>query len=58
MKTKKHKVTVPNSKGASIFKKMIEDKQAIHDYLKAGGNISDLAEKYNLVKIVSITAKQ
>ena len=26
--------TIPNSKGASIFKKIIEDKKAIHEHMK------------------------
>lgn len=54
---KKHKMDVPNPKGAEFFKKMLEDKTAIHEHLKAGGKISDLANKFNLVKIVSITEK-
>lgn len=31
-----------NSKGASIFKKMLEDKKAIHQYLQEGGKLKDL----------------
>ncbi len=31
-----------NSKGASIFKKMLEDKNAIHQHLQKGGKLSDL----------------
>ena len=35
-----------NSKGASIFKKMLEDKKAIHQHLKEGGKLTDLKNKY------------
>lgn len=43
-----------NSKGASIFKKMLEDKESVRQHLKAGGKIADLKEKLPLVKTVSI----
>jgi hypothetical protein len=43
-----------NSKGAAIFKKMLDDKNAVHKHLKKGGKISDLKNKFNLVKTVSI----
>ncbi len=46
-----------NSKGASIFKKMLEDKKAIHQHLQKGGKISDLKEKFNFVKPLPITGK-
>ena len=46
MKTKKHL----NSKGAHIFKKMLEDKNAISKHLKNGGKLSDLKTKYKFVK--------
>ncbi len=49
-KTIKNKL---NSKGASIFKKMLEDKKAIHEHLKNGGKISDLKNKYKFVKPLS-----
>lgn len=39
-----------NSKGASIFKKMLEDKKAIHQHLKNGGKLDDLKNKYRFVK--------
>jgi hypothetical protein len=39
-----------NSKGASIFKKMLEDKKAIHQHLQNGGKLSDLKNKYRFVK--------
>jgi hypothetical protein len=43
-----------NSKGAAIFKKMLEDKTAIGEHLKKGGKISDLKNKFHFVKSVSI----
>lgn len=39
-----------HSKGASIFKKMLEDKKAIHQYLQEGGKLTDLKNKYRFVK--------
>lgn len=42
-----------NSKGASIFKKMLEDKKAIHQHLQNGGKLSDLKNKYRFVKPLS-----
>ena len=42
-----------NSKGASIFKKMLEDKKAIHQHLKEGGKLTDLKNKYRFVKPLS-----
>jgi uncharacterized membrane-anchored protein YhcB (DUF1043 family) len=39
-----------NSKGASIFKKMLEDKKAIHQHLQKGGKLADLKNKYRFVK--------
>jgi hypothetical protein len=46
-----------NSKGASIFKKMLEDKRAISAHLQKGGKLSDLKGKFNFVKPLSITGK-
>lgn len=46
-----------NSKGASIFKKILEDKKAIHQHLQQGGKISDLKEKFNFVKPLSTAGK-
>ncbi|MCY7420716.1 MAG: hypothetical protein LH478_03125 [Chitinophagaceae bacterium] len=46
-----------NSKGAFIFKKMLEDKKAIHSHLQKGGKISDLKEKFNFVKPLLTTGK-
>ena len=42
-----------SSKGASIFKKMLEDKNAIHQHLQKGGKLSDLKNKYSFVKPLS-----
>lgn len=42
-----------NSKGASIFKKMLEDKKAIHQHLQSGGKLADLKNKYRFVKPLS-----
>ena len=42
-----------NSKGASIFKKMLEDKKAIQQYIQKGGKLSDLKNKYKFVKPLS-----
>jgi hypothetical protein len=30
-----------NSKGATIFKKMLDDKNALHEHLKMGGKVKD-----------------
>lgn len=46
-----------NSKGAAIFKKILEDKKAIHQHLQKGGKISDIKEKFSFVKPLSITGK-
>lgn len=43
-----------NSKGAAIFKKMLDDKKAIHEHIKNGGKIADLKDKFRFVKPVSI----
>ena len=42
-----------NSKGASIFKKMLEDKKVIHQHLQKGGKLADLKNKYRFVKPLS-----
>ena len=46
-----------NSKGASIFKKILDDKNTIHKHIQKGGKISDLKEKFNFVKPLSSTGK-
>lgn len=42
-----------NSKGASIFKKMLEDKKTIHEHLQKGGKLEDLKTKFRFVKPLS-----
>jgi hypothetical protein len=42
-----------NSKDASIFKKILDDKKAIHEHLQKGGQFSDLKNKYKFVKPIS-----
>lgn len=46
-----------NSKGAAIFKKMLDDKRAIEKHLKGGGKISDLKKRFNFVKPLSTPGK-
>jgi len=43
-----------NSKGAAIFKKMLDDKKAIHQHLMNGGKLSDLKDKYQFLDPLSI----
>ena len=43
-----------NSKGSAIFKKMLEDKRAIHEHLKNGGKLTDLKDKYNFALPLSL----
>lgn len=50
MKPKKNISKKLNSKGASVFKKMLEDKKAIQQHLKKGGKLQDLKNKYPFVK--------
>ena len=57
MKNKEKISPSSNSRGAAIFKKMIEDKRAIREHIQKGGKISDLKEKFNFVKPLSITGK-
>lgn len=47
-----------NSKGAAIFKKMLDDKMSIGEHLKKGGKISDLKDKFHFVKPVSIKGER
>jgi hypothetical protein len=42
-----------NSKGASIFKKMLEDRKAIRLHLQNGGKLTDLKDKYNFLDPLS-----
>lgn len=57
MKEKQKISSATSSKGAAIFKKMIEDKKAISNHVKKGGKISELKEKYKFVKPLSTTGK-
>jgi len=52
MKSKKD-IKPINSKGAAIFKKMLDDKKAIHQHLQKGGKFVDLKDKYKFVKPLS-----
>ena len=47
-----------NSRGAAIFKKMLEDKRAIHEHLQTGGKLTDLKDKYNFATPLSLTGKR
>ncbi len=42
---KKNKIKTPDSKGAAIFKRMLDDKKAIHNHLAKGGSFSELKKK-------------
>jgi hypothetical protein len=42
------------SKVAAIFKKMLEDKNAVRQHLESGGKIADLKNKFCIVKTDSI----
>ena len=42
-----------NSKGAHIFKKMLEDKRLISETLRNGGKLSDLKDRINFAKPIS-----
>lgn len=43
------------SRGAAIFQKMLEDKNAIRVHIQNGGRISDLKDHYSFVKPLSTT---
>ncbi|MES2702673.1 MAG: hypothetical protein V4649_08545 [Bacteroidota bacterium] len=42
-----------NSKGAAIFKKMLEDKQFIQEHLDKGGKLTDLKDKFQFLEPLS-----
>jgi hypothetical protein len=46
-----------NSKGAFIFKKMLEDKKVIQDHIRNGGKLEDLKGEFRFVKPLSTTGK-
>jgi|GEM_PF-1767838 len=54
MKTTGNRQKPLNSKGAAIFKKMLDDKNAIHEYLSKGGKLTDLKDKYPFLDPLSI----
>ncbi len=57
MKSKPTISSASKSKGAIIFKKMLEDKKAIREHIRKGGNISELKGKFKFVKPLSLTGK-
>lgn len=57
MKNKENIIKSKNSKGAGFFKKILEDKKAIHEHIQKGGKIADIKEKFNFVKPLSTTRK-
>ena len=50
-------ISTDNSKGAIIFKKMLEDKRVIHEHLAKGGKIEDLKDKFHFVKPLPSSGK-
>ena len=48
MKTNKDIKKPLNSKGAAIFKKMLDDKNALHEHFKKGGKIEDFKRNKSL----------
>ena len=53
MKNKKDIQKPLNSKGAAIFKKMLEDKKTIHEYLQKGGKLSELKNIFHFANPLS-----
>jgi len=53
METHKNIEKKLNSKGAAIFKKMLDDKKAISEHLKNGGKLTDLKDKYHFLDPLS-----
>lgn len=45
MKAKEEKKKKTAAKGGAIFKKMLEDKKAIHEHLRKGGSFEELKQK-------------
>ncbi|HWZ15349.1 MAG TPA: hypothetical protein VNW95_08945 [Mucilaginibacter sp.] len=58
MSTQNAKHKPLNSRGSAIFKKMLEDKKAIHEHLERGGKLTDLKDKYNFATPLSLTGKR
>ncbi len=46
-----------NPKGAAYFKRMLDEKNIIHQHLKQGGNLSELKDKFNFVNPLSFRNK-
>jgi hypothetical protein len=57
MAVKKINTGTKNSKGANIFRKILNDKKAISTHLQNGGKLSDLKDEFKFVKPISITGK-
>ncbi len=54
----KVKTTHTNSKGAYIFKQMLEDKKAISKHLQTGGKLSELKDKYKFLDLLSLRSNR
>jgi hypothetical protein len=57
MAVKKINTGTKSSKGANIFKKILDDKKAISAHLQKGGKLSDLKNEFKFVKPLSVTGK-
>jgi hypothetical protein len=57
MKAPKHITSSARSKGAAIFKKMMEDKKIIREHIQQGGNISGIKRKFHFAKPLSTSGK-
>ncbi len=54
MQTKESHNIPKNILGGNIFKKILDDKNAISAHLKKGGKLSDLKDKYKFLDLLSI----
>ena len=54
MENAKEKEKPMNSKGAAIFKKILDDKKALHEHMKNGGKISDFKRTKSLSSILYV----
>jgi hypothetical protein len=54
METQKAPKKSMNSKGAAIFKKMLDDQNAVREHLKNGGKLIDLKDKYKFLDPLSV----
>lgn len=57
MKKTNSTTNAKSSKGARLFKKMIEEKQAIQKHLAEGKKIEELKDKFRFVKPLSTLRK-